>query len=134
MEFWEMLKRLKASGITILVSTPYMDEAGMCDRVALIQNGRIMKINKPEEVVAAYTRPLYSVKTGDLYKLIDDLKVMAGIRSAYAFGQVAHMALGKEGRSEEDLRNELASLGHEGIEIKKIRAGIEDCFMELMVP
>ncbi|HTX87734.1 MAG TPA: ABC transporter ATP-binding protein [Bacteroidales bacterium] len=131
-EFWEMLKRLKESGITIIVSTPYMDEAGLCDRVALIQNGKILQINRPGEVVAAFPFPLYSVKSDDIYRLIEEMKGLAGVRSAYAFGQVVHLALEKERAEPGWIREALVRSGHRDIEIKKIRASIEDCFMELM--
>ena len=131
-EFWEMLRRLKESGITVLVSTPYMDEAGMCDRVALIQNGKIMQINKPSDVVAAFSFPLYSVRSDDTYRLLSELKGFPDIRSVHAFGQAAHVALEKEGTPVEGIRDHLDRLGHRNIDIRKIRPGIEDCFMELM--
>src|SRR5213079_3679686 len=73
-EFWEMLKRLKQQGITILVSTPYMDEATLCDRIALIQSGSILSIDTPENIVKAYPGELYAVKAKDMYKLAHDLR------------------------------------------------------------
>ena len=74
MEFWDMLRRLKESNITIMVSTPYMDEASLCDRVALIQAGKIMKISRPEEIVASYSRELLAVKSGRFFELLSDLR------------------------------------------------------------
>ena len=91
-EFWEMLQRLKSMGITIIVSTPYMDEASLCDRVALIQNGRIMKISTPGEVVSDYPYPLFSIITGDIYKLLNDLQEYPETHSVHAFGQYAHFS------------------------------------------
>src|SRR5215470_3770264 len=85
-EFWEMLKRLKEQGITILVSTPYMDEASLCDRVALIQEGHIMTINTPAEIVRAFPDKLYAVKADDMYRLITDLTNYPGTGRIYPFG------------------------------------------------
>lgn len=131
-EFWEMLKRLKASGITILVSTPYMDEASLCDRVALIQNGRIMAISQPKEVVRNYPLELISVKAGNIYHLLGELRKYPGVHSVYAFGQTAHVAFSKGNVEKETLAGFLRKNNHDSVEIKTIDATIEDCFMELM--
>lgn len=132
MEFWEMLRRLKESGITILVSTPYMDEAGLCDRVALIQNGKIMKIEKPAQVTAEYPYSLYSVASSDIYSLVQDLQEYPGYRSVHAFGQAAHLAVGQKGIDKTELYDFLHSKGHRDVVIEDIKPSIEDCFMELM--
>ena len=132
LEFWEMLKRLKAAGITILVSTPYMDEAGLCDRVALMQNGRIMTISTPQEVVRNFPMSLLSVKAGDIYHLLGELRKYPGVHSVYAFGQSAHVAF-RDGEIEKNtLTDFLLKSKHESVEITPIEATIEDCFMELM--
>jgi ABC-2 type transport system ATP-binding protein len=131
-EFWEMLKRLKEMGITILVSTPYMDEASLCDRVALIQNGRIMKISRPDEIVSDYPNRLLSVVTGDIYRLLSDLSKYPGVHSVHAFGQSAHMAFEHDAISETDLISFLEDQGHHNIKTERIVPNIEDCFMELM--
>jgi ABC-2 type transport system ATP-binding protein len=131
-EFWEMLRRLKESGISIIVSTPYMDEAGLCDRVALIQNGKIMKISTPAKVVSGYPFRLYSVRSDDTYKLLHDLQNYPGTHSVHAFGQYAHFSPGKEDLSSPDLVSFLGQKGHKDIEVKTIVPNIEDCFMELM--
>ena len=81
LEFWDMLNRLKKSGITIIVATPYMDEASLCDRVALIQDGRIMTISTPAEVTKTYPWKLYSVKTDDIFSLLNDLKQLPGVQT-----------------------------------------------------
>jgi ABC-type multidrug transport system ATPase subunit len=133
MEFWEMLRRLKESNITIIVSTPYMDEASLCDRVALIQGGKIMKISRPEEVVAGYTRELLAVKSGRFFELLTDLHACPGVHSVHAFGQSAHVAYDKTGLSAETLRQYLNGSGHPDAVIEPIKPTIEDCFMELMV-
>jgi ABC-type multidrug transport system ATPase subunit len=130
-EFWDMLKRLKEWGITILVSTPYMDEAALCDRVALMQEGRVMSIDTPENIIAAHDRPVASIRTDDMFRLVDDLRSIPDCRSAYRFGASIHYT------PEYDLDTEsvekiLKGKGHADIEITAIAPGIEDCFMELM--
>jgi ABC-2 type transport system ATP-binding protein len=132
LEFWEMLKRLKASGITILVSTPYMDEAGLCDRVALMQNGRIMTISTPQEVVSNYPLSLLSVKAGDIYHLLAELREYPGVHSVYAFGQSAHVSYMQRNIERDSLSDFLKKNNHESLEIVPVEATIEDCFMELM--
>ena len=92
-EFWEMLKKLKLQGITILVSTPYMDEAVLCERIALMQNGRIMSVNAPQNIVASYPVPLYAVKAGNIYKLLNDLRNSEEVESCFAFGEYLHVTL-----------------------------------------
>ena len=132
MEFWEMLKRLKEGGITILVSTPYMDEASLCDRVALIQHGKILQLSTPQQVVEQYPYELYTVSSGDIYNLLAELKNYPGMMSCYAFGQTAHISFQKETFSEPHLRNYLQDKEHKQLVIKPINPNIEDCFMELM--
>ena len=132
LEFWEMLKRLKDAGITILVSTPYMDEASLCDRVALMQNGRIMTISTPQEVVRNYPMSLFSVKAGDIYHLLGELREYPGVHSVYAFGQSAHVSFREHDIERNALSDFLKKNKHEAVEITPIEATIEDCFMELM--
>ncbi len=131
-EFWGMLKRLQEKGITILVSTPYMDEAVLCERIALIQEGEIMAIDTPVAIIKSFTHPLYSVKSKKLYQLLKDLRNFKETYSCYAFGQTVHLALKNQDTTAIIIQDYLHGLGHENIEIKSIDAGIEDCFMELM--
>ena len=72
-EFWNMLLRLKQQGITILVSTPYMDEASLCDRIALIQNGQFLQIDTPADIVRSYSRSLWAVQSDRMHALLNDL-------------------------------------------------------------
>ena len=88
-----MLKKLKTQGITILVSTPYMDEANLCDRIALIQNGKIMSIDSPANIIAAYPSKLYGVKADNIYKLLNDLRANELVESSYPFGEYLHVTL-----------------------------------------
>jgi ABC-2 type transport system ATP-binding protein len=132
-EFWEMLIRLKEKGITIVVSTPYMDEASLCDRVALIQNGNIMRIDTPESIIKDYKRKLLSVRSDDMFRLINDLKNFRKTYSAYPFGQSIHFTSIDNDVSGQELMNYLKMMGHDNAEIKAIEANIEDSFMDLMV-
>ncbi len=131
-EFWEMLKNLQKKGITILVSTPYMDEAGLCDRVALIQKGKILEIDKPDNITKRYPLPLFEVKSSRMYQLAGDLLKYKTAQSAFRFGDSIHLSLNKEEKNNDEIKTYLGDKGHHKIEIKKIEAGIEDCFMWLM--
>jgi ABC-type multidrug transport system ATPase subunit len=131
-EFWEMLKGLKAKGITILVSTPYMDEASLCDRVALLQSGKIMRIDTPQGIVNQFNRELFAIRSNNMYKLSNDLKEFEQTRSVFLFGQYLHFT-GKSAKIDvQEIENYLKEKGHTQVEISKIEAGIEDCFMDLM--
>ena len=131
-EFWEMLIRLKEKGITILVSTPYMDEANMCDRVALIQNGKIMSIDTPRKIIKNFGRKLWAVKSENMYQLIHDLKKMEKVDSVFPFGEYLHATVKSEEDDLADWSDVIKKSGHQEIEINQIDANIEDCFMELM--
>lgn len=130
-EFWEMLKNLKAQGITILVSTPYMDEAGMCDKVALIQSGSIMTVNSPLGIIESFGDELVEVKCTEMFRLLNDLRNFDGKKDCYAFGEYHHVVL-KPGVSQEALQNYLAGKNYQALEMRPVRASIEDCFMALM--
>jgi ABC-type multidrug transport system ATPase subunit len=130
-EFWEMLKRLRQQGITILVSTPYMDEASLCDRIALIQSGRILSINTPEGIIQAYPEKLYAIKASGMYALLKDLNDSPLICSSFTFGEYLHIAF-KEHPDTEKLLASLKTRGHDQVEIKPITPTIEDCFIRLL--
>jgi len=118
-DFWGMLKKLKQQGITILVSTPYMDEAALCDRIALINKGKILQINTPENITASYPRPLYAAESNDNYSLLKELRQNPKVRSAYIFGEAIHVTL-----------NEQLTMNNE--QFMEITPTIEDCFIELL--
>ncbi|WP_114782588.1 ABC transporter ATP-binding protein [Botryobacter ruber] len=130
-EFWEMLRMLKSQGITILVSTPYMDEASRCDRVALVQNGAIMSINTPEGITCNYGKALVAVKAENMFRLLKDLKGFSGLVDSYPFGEYHHAVL-KPGTTEEALLAYLQQQGHGQPELKTAKPDIEDCFIALM--
>ncbi len=130
-EFWEMLKRLKQKGITILVSTPYMDEASLCDRIALIQKGKILKIDSPDAIVKAYEKTIYEVATNQMHNLILDLKEFPSQYSVFAFGEFMHYIDKNDTFETETLRAYLHEKGHQNISIQKATPTIEDVFMDL---
>ncbi len=130
-EFWEMLKRLKEKGITILVSTPYMDEAALCDRIALIQEGKILEIDTPENIVKNHPKTIYNVSAKETYRLIQDLKEYPNNRSVFAFGEYIHYTHSKENFNPEDLKNYLIRKNHRQLEIHPAKVTIEDVFMDL---
>jgi len=132
-EFWDMLARLKTKGITILVSTPYMDEASLCDRVALITSGEIMRVDVPKAIEASFPRPLFSIAGGDAYALLQVLRVDSNTASVHAFGDSLHYSAWQQDVTVDEIHNLLKAKGMaEGIQIERITANIEDCFMELM--
>lgn len=131
-EFWEMLKRLKMQGITILVSTPYMDEATLCDRITLIQQGQLLQIDTPQQIINAYGQPLWAVHAKDMYRLLKDLRQHPQITSCFGFGDVHHITM-KEDADKDKLLVDLAERGHEEVEMHPIEATIEDCYMKLAV-
>ena len=128
-EFWEMLKRLKEQGITILVSTPYMDEASLCDRVALIQSGKIMSIDTPAGIVKQFGKKLLSAKSADMLALLKVLNDQEQVENAYPFGEYHHIVLKEDGEAQ--LREALTQKGFK-FEMKETEANIEDCFIRLM--
>jgi len=129
-EFWEMLKRLKNQGITILVSTPYMDEAKLCDRIALMQNGRFMKVDTPQNIVSQFTETLWNVKSSKMHRLLKDFRNHPEIKTSFSFGESYHITI-NETLKQEDLQEYLINKGHEEIDIKAIQPSVEDCFMFL---
>ncbi|MCK5838835.1 MAG: ABC transporter ATP-binding protein [Bacteroidales bacterium] len=132
-EFWDMLKSLKKKGISIIVSTPYMDEALRCDRVALMQEGKFLDIDRPEKIIGKYDKKLYSIFTNEPYLLMEYLQENVDIQSVVPFGDHVHFTTRKTVEIDlEDLLETLAAKGLENIAVKKIKPGIEDCFMDLM--
>ena len=131
-EFWEMLKRLQKKGITIIVSTPYMDEAGLCDRVALIQNGKIMGMDTPEKIVKNFSKPMLAVKTENMYQLILALRKYSHTHSVYPFGEYLHYTDKRKDFSKDEIISYLRVSTFQNIEADFAEPNIEDTFMELM--
>lgn len=130
-EFWDLLRNLQKQNITIIVSTPYMDEASLCDRVALIQEGKILDIDTPKGITQKFKHPLWSVRSDNMYQLLIDLTSMDDVVSCYPFGQEHHVVFKDEG-SKPSIENQLLEKGYANLQFKRIEAGIEDCFMGLM--
>jgi len=130
-ELWEMLKRLQQKGITILVSTPYMDEAALCDRIALIQDGKILLIDTPENIVKQYPKTIYDVSANNMYQLINSLKTYPHQYSVYPFGEFVHYTDTRLDFNPNDLKIYLEENNLSNITIEQTQATIEDSFMEL---
>jgi ABC-2 type transport system ATP-binding protein len=132
-EFWDMLKKLKDQGISILVSTPYMDEASLCERIALIQNGRIMSVDTPENIIQNFPSKLYAAKSNNIYQLLNDFRTYEGTSSCYAFGEYLHITMRyDQGDSIDKIKKYAETKGHQDVEVKKIEPTIEDSFIRLM--
>lgn len=134
-ELWDLLKQLKSEGITIMVSTSYMDEAGRCDRIALMLKGRFLSVDTPQNIVNNYTDDLLAVSSLDMSILLTDLKNYPTVKTCYAFGDVHHINLHPQTNvnttPQQALQTYLENLHHHELSIRKIEASIEDCFMEL---
>lgn len=131
-EFWEMLQRLKSYGITILVSTPYMDEASLCDRVALMQNGRILEVATPYEVRSSFKEQLFGVSSDNIYQLINDCRAFDDVYSVFPFGELLHVIFKGGGDHSSALLEHLQQRNHANLSIRPIMPTIEDRFMTLM--
>jgi len=130
-EFWAMLARLQEEGLTIVVSTPYMDEAMRCDRVALIQGGRLLEVDRPAAIAASFDRPLFAVRARDRLAALRALRTHPDAHSVYAFGEDLHFADGREAPRPGDLEGWLGERGVRAT-VRPIEAGIEDVFIDRM--
>ena len=125
-----MLKRLKNEDITILVATPYMDEANLCDRIALMQSGKILTINTPENISASFPHPILKVKASKMSTVIKSLASLQGIISCHGFGEYAHVVVEKENdKIIDSIKKHLITQNLEEIEVKKSQPTIEDVFI-----
>ena len=132
-EFWEMLQRLKKQGITMVVATPYMDEAALCDRIALIQNGKILSIETPDNISNSYPDLLFEVKAGRTANVLRALEKFDQKKNVYAYGEFVHLSLEKnENFNTTTIIEYLKKEGFENIEINPIKASIEDSFIRLL--
>jgi ABC-type multidrug transport system ATPase subunit len=122
-EFWELLRALCVEGITIIVSTPYMDEASLCERVALIQKGRIMQVNTTEGLKTSFDHTLMAIRSTDRREMLDALKGREEVEDVYPFGDAHHLVL-KKGVHSIQLP--------EGVRGEVISPDVEDCFISLM--
>ena len=130
-EFWEMLLKLKSQGITIIVSTPYMDEARLCDRIALMQNGKFLRIDSPDNIIASYPQRLWSVTADNMHRLLNDLRSCPYLKSSFSFGASYHVTM-VESATAAMLDEYLINKGYGNIEITEIKPTVEDCFMLML--
>lgn len=135
-EFWELLKKMQKTGITILVSTPYMDEASLCDRVALMQKGEVMAVDEPKNIVNTYDGDLWEVSSDNMNKLVSHMNGLnKKVKQVFRFGETVHCTTHGVEKSvvEKIIVEGLKKLGHNKILIDKAQPQIEDCFLALMV-
>jgi ABC-2 type transport system ATP-binding protein len=130
-EFWGMLKNLKAQGITILVSTPYMDEASLCDRIALIQGGEFLTIDTPAGIIQSYPNKLWAAESDNMHQLLMDLRANEITKNCFAFGDKTHISVHNGELTVDSLQKYLIEKGHTNIILREIEPTIEDCFMQL---
>ncbi len=131
-DFWGMLGRLRENGITIVVSTPYMDEAALCDRVALVQKGTIIAMDSLSGILADHAVPTFAVRGERLFSLLNDLREYPGTRYCFAFGQEHHLVLNEGMQDLQDVHSYLQKLGHKDVQLRNIQPNIEDVFIGLM--
>lgn len=131
-ELWAMLQKLKSEGITIVVSTPYMDEAMMCDRIAMIQKGSIMTIDTPQGIIDKMPQKIFAVKADNMSCLLADLRKFESTETCHTFGEFHHITFRYDNEKLcDEMKFYLQKLGYNGVEIKEIEPTIEDCFMNL---
>ena len=131
-EFWDMLRSLKERRVTILVSTSYMEEAELCDRIALIDKGAILKINTPQAIIEQFDKKMYKISTNEIYRTLKVLSAVPGLQQFYSFGQAIHLYSTNE-MDVSALADTLRQQGIEDVAVALAVPNIEDCFMELMV-
>ncbi len=136
-EFWQMLGKLRDGGLSIVVSTPYMDEATLCDRIALIRKGKFLDTDTPANIISKFSNKLLSVSGERMHALLHDLRKMPQVLSCFAFGDKHHITLTDEASAMDTaacialLQEQLARMGHTSTEISEITPGVEDCYMYL---
>ena len=128
-EFWQMLARLKAQGITIVMSTPYMDEASKCDVISLMQDGRFFRTDTPEAIVKGFGKRMYELDVqGSIVRALDDVASVQGVQSCSPFGDRIHIVSPSLGR--EELSGRLSAIGYDTSSLREAEPTVEDCFIE----
>ncbi len=131
-EFWQMLRRLREQGMTILVSTPYMDEAVLCDRIAFMQEGKILALDTPSGITTLFPKPLFAIRAIETGKLLSALRASLHAASVYAFGSALHYTDNRPSVSADELLASLQAEGFTELAVSLIQPGIEDTFIALM--
>lgn len=129
-EFWQILRTLAQKGITIVVSTPYMDEASLCDRIALMRNGSFLEIETPRKIVEGFTEPLYAAKSDNMYRLLRDIREAKQVKRCYTFGEMHRFTVTGTSFSPEGFSMELAAAGHKNVKVVPASPTVEDCYMQ----
>lgn len=129
-EFWKMLGRLKDMGITVLVSTSYMDEAERCEYVALMNRGKILDVNTPKKLIEGLGRNLYNASAKEMYPLLEALRSMPDVEDCYTFGATLHVVATEAFRPEVAV-NRLRQEGLTDIRVYPAKGNIEDLFIKL---
>lgn len=130
-EFWTMLRRIRESGVSILVSTPYMDEAALCDRIAMISEGHIIGGGTLEQIRESYPDKLYAARGSDIFGMLRVLRATEGVIECNSFGSLCHVSVGETGPDASVLESVLRQAGFADARVESIEPGIEDCFMRL---
>jgi ABC-type multidrug transport system ATPase subunit len=131
-EFWQMLAKLRDQNITILVSTPYMDEASRCDRIGLIQKGKILAIDTPEKMIEAFPLKLYKAKSTNISSLLKDTQDYSESLYAYSFGEKIHITFKNNEINPDDLNDYLTKKGQIELILEPDKPTVEDCFIYLL--
>lgn len=129
-EFWQMLRILSQKGITIIISTPYMDEASLCDRIALMRNGRFMKIETPQNIVESFDETLYAAKSDDMYRLLNDIRKSELVKRCYTFGEMHRFTIHGNVFDAAAFAEKLEGEGHKNIKVTVAKPTVEDCYMQ----
>lgn len=129
-ELWDMLKKLKEGGMTILVSTAYMDEAKRCDRIALMREGEFIAMDTPNNIIAAYSETLWAVRGDNLARMLADIRAYPKVHTSFAFGDQHHITVDPQ-LTKEELRNYLVEKGYTNVTIEEITPTVKDCFLAL---
>lgn len=132
-EFWNMLYRIRSRGVTILVSTPYMDEASLCDRIALIHQGSVLDSGTPGQITAKYPYGLLSVKGKPVYELLEFVRKCDGVVNCFSFGAESHAAIDTSVTNAEKLSHAIYAGGFRDCTVKAISPGVEDCFLKFSI-
>lgn len=131
-EFWEILDSLKKQGVTLLVTTPYMDEALKCDRVAFMHNGKILACDEPAKLPALFKDKLLEIRGKNIIKAVKSLRNVSSIKSIQTFGDKLHITTNEPGKARQDIQKALEADGFTGIRVTLIKPEIEDVFIQLM--
>jgi len=130
-DLWDMLQSLKKDNITILVSTAYMEEALLCDRISLMDHGKILATNSPDGLIANFDKPLYAIRSGNSFNIIKKLKAYEHANSVYPFGDWVHYTDKRDTIDPLEIKTYLENNDTPNVEIKQIKASVEDCYMSL---